>query len=145
MPLIDIVQLDSGLALPAYAKPGDGAVDLLARADGEVAPGGGRLLVGSGIAVALPDGWCALVLSRSGLAARHGVFVANAPGLVDAGYRGEIMIPLVNTDASVPFVVRRGDRVAQLLVLQLDGIRWNVVDELDASERGAGGFGHTGR
>lgn len=145
MPLIDIVQLDSGLALPAYAKPGDGAVDLLARADGEVAPGGGRLLVGSGIAVALPDGWCALVLSRSGLAARHGVFVANAPGLVDAGYRGEIMIPLVNTDASVPFVVRRGDRVAQLLVLQLDGIRWNVVDELDATERGAGGFGHTGR
>ena len=128
MPLIDIVQLDSGLALPAYAKPGDGAVDLLARADGEVAPGGGRLLVGSGIAVALPDGWCALVLSRSGLAARHGVFVANAPGLVDAGYRGEIMIPLVNTDASVPFVVRRGDRVAQLLVLQLDGSRWNVVD-----------------
>ena len=145
MPLIEIVQLDSGLALPAYAKPGDGAVDLLARADGEVAPGGGRLLVGSGIAVALPDGWCALVLSRSGLAARHGVFVANAPGLVDAGYRGEIMIPLVNTDASVPFVVRRGDRVAQLLVLQLDGIRWNVVDELDATERGAGGFGHTGR
>ena len=145
MPLIDIVQLDSGLALPAYAKPGDGAVDLLARADGEVAPGGGRLLVGSGIAVALPDGWCALVLSRSGLAARHGVFVANAPGLVDAGYRGEIMIPLVNTDASVPFVVRRGDRVAQLLVLQLDGIRWNVVDELDATERGGGGFGHTGR
>jgi dUTP pyrophosphatase len=145
VPLIDIVQLDPGLALPAYAKPGDGAVDLLARADGEVAPAGGRLLVGTGIAIALPDGWCALVLSRSGLAARHGVFVANAPGLVDAGYRGEIMVPLVNTDPTVPFVVKRGDRVAQLLALALDGIRWNVVDELDATERGEGGFGHTGR
>ncbi len=145
MPLIDIVALDPELTLPAYARVGDGAVDLLARADGVVAPCGGRLVVGSGIAIALPQGWCALVLSRSGLAARNGVFVANAPGLVDAGFRGEIMIPLVNTDPSEPFVVTRGDRVAQLLVLQLDAIRWNVVDQVDDTERGAGGFGHTGR
>ncbi len=145
MPLINIVQLDAELALPSYARPGDGAVDLLARADGVVSPGGGRLLVGSGIAIALPEGWCALVLSRSGLAARNGVFVANAPGLVDAGYRGEIMVPLVNTDPVESFVVTRGDRVAQLLVFQLDAIRWNVVSSLDDTERGAGGFGHTGR
>jgi dUTP pyrophosphatase len=145
MPSIRVVQLDPGLALPAYAKPGDGAVDLLARQDGVVAPNGGRFVFGSGLAIALPDGWCGLVLSRSGLAAKHGVFVANAPGLVDAGYRGEVMVPLVNTDPEHGFEVRRGDRIAQLLVQPVDRIVWEVVAELDETERGAGGLGHTGR
>jgi dUTP pyrophosphatase len=144
MPQVDVVRLDPELPLPTYAKPGDGAVDLVARQAGTVLPGGGRFVVGTGIAVALPEGWCALVLSRSGLAARHGVIVANAPGLIDAGFRGEIMVPLLNTDATEAFVVKRGDRIAQLLVLPLDAIRWNEVEQLSDTERGAGGLGHTG-
>jgi dUTP pyrophosphatase len=144
MPTIKVVQLDPDLPLPAYAMSGDAAMDLLARSDGVIASGGGRVLFGSGIAIALPPGWCALVLSRSGLAARHGVFVANAPGLVDSGYRGEIMIPLINTDPVAPFTVHRGDRIAQLLVMPVDTVQWSVVDELDRTDRGTGGLGHTG-
>jgi dUTP pyrophosphatase len=144
MPSVRVVQLDPDLTLPTYARPGDAAVDLLARQDGVVAPNGGRFLFGSGLAIALPDGWCALVLSRSGMAAQHGVFVANAPGLVDSGYRGEVMVPLVNTDPAHAFQVRRGDRIAQLLVQPVDPIVWEVVSELDSTERGFGGFGHTG-
>jgi dUTP pyrophosphatase len=145
VPLVDVVRLDAELALPVYAKPGDGAVDLLSRVDGVLAPAGGRLVIGSGIALALPIGTCALVLSRSGLAARHGVIVANAPGLIDEGYRGEVMVPLINTDPTEPFEIHRGDRIAQLLVLSIDAIRWNVVEQLSDTERGAGGLGHTGR
>jgi dUTP pyrophosphatase len=145
VPEVRIVRLDPELPLPAYAKTGDAAMDLVARADGVLPSGGGRVLFGSGIAIALPEGWCGLVLSRSGLAARHGVFVANAPGLIDSGYRGEIMVPLVNSDPMVPFEVQRGDRIAQLLVIPVDPIRWMVSDELDETDRGTGGFGHTGR
>jgi dUTP pyrophosphatase len=145
MPLIDVVRLDAELVLPTYAKAGDGAVDLVARQNGTLVAGGGRFVFGTGIAIALPIGWCALVLSRSGLAAKHGVIVANAPGLVDSGYRGEIMVPLLNTDPTEPFVVNRGERIAQLLVLPVDAIRWNPVNELSDTERGAGGLGHTGR
>jgi dUTP pyrophosphatase len=145
VPLVDVVRLDAELALPIYAKPGDGAVDLVARTHGVLAPAGGRLVFGSGIAIALPPGTCGLVLSRSGLAAKFGVIVANAPGLIDEGYRGEIMVPLINTDPSASFAVERGDRIAQLLVLSIDAIRWNVVEQLSDTERGAGGLGHTGR
>jgi dUTP pyrophosphatase len=145
VPQINVVQLDPDLALPTYAKPGDGAVDLLARQDGVLHAGGGRMLFGSGLSIALPAGWAGLVLSRSGLAARHGVIVANAPGLIDEGYRGEVMVPLVNTDPQSSFEVKRGDRIAQLLVLQIDPIVWNVVTELSQTQRGQGGLGHTGR
>jgi dUTP pyrophosphatase len=145
MPQIDVVQLDPELALPTYAKSGDGAVDLVSRQDGVLAAGGGRLVFGTGLSVALPAGWVGLVLSRSGLAARNGVIVANAPGLIDEGYRGEVMVPLVNTDPVVPFEVKRGDRIAQLFVLQIDPIVWNVVSELSVTDRGSGGLGHTGR
>jgi dUTP pyrophosphatase len=145
MPIVDVVRLDPELALPKYAKPGDGAVDLLARSAGVLTPAGGRMVFGSGIAIALPPGTCGLVLSRSGLAATFGVIVANAPGLIDEGYRGEVMVPLINTDPVAPFSVARGDRIAQLLVLSIDAIQWNLVEQLSDTERGAGGLGHTGR
>ncbi len=141
---LKVVRLDADLPLPQYAKPGDGAMDLLARSDGTLEAAGGRFVFGTGLALALPVGTCGLVLSRSGLAARHGVIVANAPGLIDEGYRGEIMVPLINTDPVAPFEVRRGDRIAQFMVLPIDAIRWMVVDQLSDTERGAGGLGHTG-
>jgi dUTP pyrophosphatase len=142
---VPVRRLDPSLALPAYARPGDAGLDLLAVADAELAPGGGRALVGTGIAVELPDGWAGLVLSRSGLAARHGVAVLNAPGLIDAGYRGEIKVPLVNTDPVEPYQVRRGDRVAQLVLIPVQPVWLAEVDELDGGEGRGGGFGHTGR
>jgi dUTP pyrophosphatase len=145
MPIVDVVRLDPELALPEYARSGDAAVDLLARTSAILAPGGGRIVFGSGLALALPVGTCGLVLSRSGMAAKFGVIVANAPGLIDEGYRGEVMIPLINTDPVASFAVERGDRIAQLLVLSIEAIRWNVVEQLSDTERGAGGFGHTGR
>ena len=103
------------------------------------------LVVPTGLALAIPDGWCAVVLPRSGLAARHGVTVANAPGLIDAGYRGEIMVALVNLDPVHSYEVHRGDRIAQLMVQPVHPIEWVEVDELDSTHRGPGGFGHSGR
>lgn len=145
MPDLPLVRLDPGLPLPAYARTGDAGVDLVAREDVVLPARGGRAMVPTGAAVAIPEGYAGLVLPRSGLALRHGVTVLNAPGLVDSGYRGELRVILVNTDAGTDYVVHRGDRVAQLVIVAVEQVSMKVVDELPASERGGGGFGHTGR
>jgi len=141
---VPVVRLDPDLALPAYAHPGDAGLDLHAREDATVAAGGGRALVPTGIAVAIPPGHAGFVLPRSGLALRHGISVVNAPGLIDAGYRGELQVILLNTDPEVDHEVRRGDRIAQLVVQRIEDVAWQVVDSLDGLDRG-GGFGHSGR
>jgi dUTP pyrophosphatase len=141
---VPIVRLDPELALPAYARPGDGGADLVARTGAVLAPGGGRAAVPTGIALALPDGWAGFVQPRSGLALTSGVTVLNAPGLVDAGYRDEVRVVLVNTDPAREHRVERGQRIAQLVVQQVARCTFTVVDELPASERGTGGFGHSG-
>jgi dUTP pyrophosphatase len=136
-------RLDPELPLPAYAHPGDAGLDLVAREDVTLVPGG-RTAVPTGVAVALPAGYVGLVHPRSGLARKHGITVLNAPGTVDAGYRGEIQVILVNTDPSATFTVRRGDRVAQLVVQQVAQAELIEVDSLPGSARGEGGFGSTG-
>ena len=141
---VDVVRLDPELDLPAYAHTGDAGLDLQAREDGVVAPNGGRLLMPTGIAVAIPPGHAGFVLPRSGLALKHGVTVANSPGLIDAAYRGEVKVVLLNTDAEAPYTVHRGDRIAQLVVQQVEHVVWNVVPNLEGEDRG-GGFGHSGR
>ncbi len=141
---VPIVRLDPDLPLPSYARAFDAGADLMAREDAELAPGGGRALVATGIALAIPEGYAGFVQPRSGLALRHGVTCLNSPGLIDAGYRDELKVLLVNTDPTTPFSVRRGDRIAQLVVQRVEHARFAAVDELAASERGAGGFGSTG-
>ena len=141
---IDIVRLDPDLPLPAYAHEGDAGLDLTARHDDTIARGGGRILMPTGISIAIPIGWCGLVMPRSGLALKHGISVVNAPGLIDAAYRGEIKAILINTDPDHDYEVARGDRIAQLVVQRVEHVAWNVVDELDGVDRG-GGFGHSGR
>ncbi|MEV4389636.1 dUTP diphosphatase [Micromonospora sp. NPDC049580] len=135
--------LDAELPLPTYAHPGDAGADLVAAADVELPPGG-RALVPTGVAVALPDGYVGLVHPRSGLAARLGVTVLNAPGTVDAGYRGEIMVNLINHDRDTPAKISRGDRIAQLVVQRVARARFEPVAELPGSSRGSGGHGSTG-
>jgi dUTP pyrophosphatase len=139
---VQLQRLDPGLPLPAYAHPGDAGADLVAAADVELPPGG-RALVGTGVAIALPIGYAAFVHPRSGLAAKLGVTTLNAPGTVDAGYRGEIRVNLVNHGAD-PVVVRRGDRIAQLVVQRVEQAVFTVVDSLPESVRGTGGHGSTG-
>lgn len=129
--------------LPARARPGDAGLDLVCTEDVELPPGG-RRTVGTGVALALPAGTVAFVLPRSGLAARHGVTVLNAPGTVDAGYRGEVRVTLLNTDTRTPVRLRAGDRVAQLVVTALPTVRLVEVERLPGSARGDGGFGSTG-
>lgn len=141
---LPVVRLDPALPLPAYARTGDAGADLVARKGVTLPAGGGRAIVATGLAVAIPDGYAGLVLPRSGLALRHGVTVANAPGLVDAGYRGELKVVLLNTDPTADFEVHRGDRIAQLVIVAVEQVALTVVDELPASERGVGGFGHSG-
>ncbi|MBU6200407.1 MAG: dUTP diphosphatase [Acidobacteria bacterium] len=141
---IDIVQLDPDLPLPSYARAGDAGLDLRARTDALVPARGGRVLVPTGIAVAIPDGWVGLVVPRSGLALRHGVALANTPGVIDSGYRGELQAVVINLDPSDDYQVRRGDRIAQLLVQRVERVSWNPVAELRGEDRG-GGFGHSGR
>ena len=141
---IPIVRLDRDLDLPAYAKPGDAGIDLVSTIDVVIPAAGGRALVPTGIALALPAGHGGFLLPRSGLALKHGITLLNAPGLIDAGYRDEIKVLLLNTDPSSDYRVLRGDRVAQLVVLPVDPIRWLEVGSLDGENRG-GGFGHTGR
>ena len=128
---------------PVYAKPGDAGADLKSTED-LVVPAGGRQLVKTGIKIAMPDGYVGLVHPRSGLAAKHGITVLNAPGTVDAGYRGEIMVTLLNT-SNEPFEVRRGDRIAQLLFQRVDRADFIAVSELPESARGDGGFGSSGK
>ncbi|MDR2567232.1 MAG: dUTP diphosphatase [Bifidobacteriaceae bacterium] len=139
-----VTRLDGGMPLPAYAHPGDAGMDLASAEDAVIPPGGGRVTVATGLSLALPDGFVGLVHPRSGLAARHGVTVANAPGTVDAGYRGEIKVTLLNTDPSAPFTVRRGDRIAQLLIQRVEEATLIEVERLPGSVRGRGGFGSTG-
>ncbi len=137
-------RLDPRAALPTRAHPGDAGLDLRALEAGELAPGE-RTAVGTGLAVALPPGHAGLVVPRSGLAARHGVTVANAPGLIDEGYRGELRVLLVNTDRTEPFTWAAGDRVAQLVVIAVATPDVEEADALDATARDGGGFGSTGR
>ena len=141
---ISIRRLDPGLPLPAAQHDGDAGLDLYAASDVTLEPRGGRALVPTGIAVAIPPGYAGFVQPRSGLALRHGVTVVNTPGLVDAGYRDEIRVLLINHDPAEPFKVSRGDRVAQLVIQRVEEVEWNVVPALDGIDRG-GGFGHSGR
>jgi dUTP pyrophosphatase len=140
---VAVQRIDPDLPLPGYAHPGDAGADLVAAVDVELPPGG-RALVGTGIAVALPDGYVGLVHPRSGLANRLGVTVLNAPGTVDAGYRGEIMVNLVNHDPEATAKICRGDRIAQLVVQRVERAAFQVVDQLPESSRGGGGHGSTG-
>ncbi len=140
---IALQALDPELPLPVYAKPGDAGADLRSREDVVLGPGE-RALVPTGVAIALPEGYAGFVHPRSGLAARHGITVVNAPGTVDSGYRGEIMVTLLNTDGTAPFTVRRGDRIAQLVVQRVEQAVFEVVDVLPGSARGGTGFGSSG-
>ena len=141
---VPMLRLDPDLPLPSYAHPGDAGLDLRAREDGVVPANGGRLLMPTGIAVAIPVGYAGFVLPRSGNALQHGLTMANTPGLIDSAYRGELKIILLNTDPHEPFNVKRGERLAQLVIQRVEEVVWNVVDSLDGDDRG-GGFGHTGR
>ena len=140
-----MVRLDADLPLPDYARPGDAGTDLLAREHVVLPHGGGRALVGTGIALALPEGYAGFVQPRSGLALRHGVTCLNSPGLIDSGYRDELRVLLVNTDPAADYAVQRGDRIAQLVIQRIERAAFEGVDELAPSVRGTGGFGHTGR
>lgn len=141
---VPVLRLDPDLPLPAYAREGDAGADLLAREPVTLDPAGGRALVPTGIALALPRGTAGFVQPRSGLALRHGVTCLNTPGLIDSGYRDEIRVLLVNLDPHAPFTVERGDRIAQLVVQRVEHAVFAPVDELPGSERGLGGFGSTG-
>ncbi|MDP8991744.1 MAG: dUTP diphosphatase [Actinomycetota bacterium] len=141
---VPVVRLDPELPLPAYGWEGDAGADLVAREEATLAPAGGRALVGTGIAVAIPEGYAGFVQPRSGLALRHGVTCLNTPGLVDAGYRDELQVLLVNTDPHVAYEVRRGDRIAQLVIQRVERAAFAETTELPKSARGLGGFGSTG-
>lgn len=142
---IPIRRLDADLPLPAYAHAGDAGADLFARDDATIAAGGGRVLIPTGVALALPTGWAGFVQPRSGLALRHGVTVLNSPGLIDAGYRDEVKVILVNTDPRDDYRVRRGDRIAQLVIRPVAEATFEPVDELPGSDRDLGGFGSSGK
>ncbi len=132
-----------GDTVPAYAHPGDAGADLVSAEDVVLAPGE-RAVVGTGVSIALPDGYVAFVVPRSGLAAKHGITIVNSPGTVDAGYRGEIRVTLLNTDARESYAVSAGDRIAQLIVMPVSRARFIPVERLPGSDRGEGGFGSTG-
>jgi dUTP pyrophosphatase len=140
---VAVRRLDPEVPLPAYAQPGDAGCDLVTTIDAEVPPGE-RVVLPTGIAVALPAGYAAFVHPRSGLAAHHGVSLVNAPGTIDAGYRGEIKVILVNHDPRETVHLRRLDRVAQLVVQRVEQVAWRETDELSATDRGTGGHGSTG-
>jgi dUTP pyrophosphatase len=141
---VPIILLDPDLPVPSYARPGDAGADLVAREGAKLPKGGGRALVPTGIALALPEGYAGFVQPRSGLALRHGVTCLNTPGLIDSGYRDELRVLLVNTDPSTDYEVVRGDRIAQLVVQRVEHVAFEPTDQLPASARGLGGFGHTG-
>ena len=139
-----VQRLDRDLPLPAYAREDDAGLDLYAREGVTLAPGA-RAAVGTGVAMALPDGYAGFVLPRSGLALRHGLSLVNTPGLIDAGYRGEIRVILINHDSTTPVTLSRGDRIAQLVVQRVERVDVVEVETLPESQRGASGFGSTGR
>ena len=141
---VPIRRLDPGLPLPAAQHDGDAGLDLYAAVDVTLEPRGGRALVRTGIALAIPAGCAGFVQPRSGLALRHGVTVMNSPGLIDAGYRDEISVLLANLDPVEPFKISRGDRIAQLVIQRFETVEWNEVGDLDDTERGLGGWGSTG-
>ena len=140
---LPIVRLDQDLAPPAYARDGDAGLDLVAAESVTIWPGGGRALIATGIAIAIPEGFAGFVQPRSGWALRHGVTVLNSPGLIDSGYRDEVKVVIVNTDPNEPFTVQRGDRIAQLVIQRVEHVRIVEVDVLGGEGRG-GGFGSTG-
>lgn len=140
---IALRMLDPELPVPSYAHEGDAGADLCAREDVTLAPGE-RILVPTGVSIALPLGYVGLIHPRSGLATKHGLTVVNAPGTVDAGYRGELKVTLLNTDVRTPIVLKRGDRIAQLVIQKVERATFIQVEELDETVRGAGGFGSTG-
>ncbi len=142
-----MMRLDPDLELPSYARVGDAGLDLVARENVVLFPAGGRALVATGIAVAIPEGHAGFIQPRSGLALKHGVTCLNTPGLIDSGYRGELKVLLINTDPAEPFEIKRGERIAQLVVQRVEHVVLQPVDDfehLGESERGDGGFGHTG-
>ena len=139
-----IHQLDPELPLPRFAKPGDAGADLYARSDLTLAPGE-RALMPTGIAIALPPGFAAFIHPRSGLAIRDGLSMVNAPGTVDASYRGEIQVILVNMDRTNAISIKRGDRVAQIVIQRIENVNFVPVSQLPGTERGSGGFGSTGK
>jgi dUTP pyrophosphatase len=143
---VPLHQLDRELPAPSYAREGDAGADLVATTDVLLRCRGGRAVVPTGVAIAIPAGYAGLVLPRSGLAARHGLTCLNAPGLIDSGYRGEIRVILVNHDPEQDYTVSRGDRVAQLVLVKVEQAAFELVGEsgLEGSQRGTGGFGHTG-
>jgi dUTP pyrophosphatase len=139
-----VVVLDPDLPLPSYARTGDAGADLVARTGALVEAGGGRALIPTGIRVAIPEGYAGFVQPRSGLALRHGVTLANSPGLIDSGYRDELAVIVINTDPKNDFEINRGDRIAQLVIQKVEHASFRPVEELPSSDRGLGGFGHTG-
>jgi dUTP pyrophosphatase len=142
---VQVRRLDPDVPLPTYAHPGDAGCDLVTTRDAELAPGE-RTVLGTGLAIALPEGYAAFVHPRSGLAARHGVGIVNSPGTVDAGYRGELQVVVVNHDPREVLRLRRLDRIAQLVVQRVEQVAWReTAGELPASARGTGGYGSTGR
>ncbi len=140
---IPIKQLDKSLSLPSYAYAGDAGIDLCSTIDCTLQPHV-REVIPCGIALAIPEGFAGFVLPRSGLAAKHGLSLVNAPGLIDSGYRGEIQVVLINLDTSQPYLVHRGDRIAQLVIMQVPAVNLSPVDELPTSARGKSGFGSSG-
>ena len=141
---VAVQRLDPDLPLPATARNGDAGVDLYARENATIAAKGGRILMPTGLAIAIPMGFAGFVVPRSGLALKHGITLVNTPGIIDSGYRGELKVVMINTDPTVDYLVTCGDRIAQLLIQRIETIDWNVVDNLDGEDRG-GGFGHSGR
>ena len=141
---VAVQRLDPDLPLPATAHNGDAGVDLYARENALIAANGGRVLMPTGLAIAIPLGFAGFVVPRSGLALKHGITLVNTPGIIDSGYRGELKVVMINTDPTVDYLITRGDRIAQLLIQRIETIDWNVVDNLDGEDRG-GGFGHSGR
>jgi len=141
---VQIQRLDPDLPLPVPAHLGDAGLDLYAREDAVIPARGGRLLMPTGVAVAIPHGYMGLAVPRSGLALKHGITLVNTPGIIDSGYRGELKVVMINTDPELDYEVKRGDRVAQLIISRYDNVTWTEVTELSGFDRG-GGFGHSGR
>lgn len=141
---VQIKRLDPDLPLPVPAHLGDAGLDLYAREDATIPARGGRLIMPTGVAVAIPHGYMGLAVPRSGLALKHGVTLVNTPGIIDSGYRGELKVVMINTDPDHDYEVKRGDRVAQLIISRYDNVTWTEVSELSGFDRG-GGFGHSGR
>ena len=141
---VQIQRLDPDLPLPVPAHLGDAGLDLYAREDAVIPARGGRLLMPTGVAVAIPHGYMGLAVPRSGLALKHGITLVNTPGIIDSGYRGELKVVMINTDPERDYEVKRGDRVAQLIISRYDNVTWTEVNELSGFDRG-GGFGHSGR